>query len=217
MKTSASKKNGWVWVICFTVIEVILSVADIWSTYAVTPDLTEETNFLVSSFGFGWKALIFANVLGLIFIMILLYITFVSYNRPLIPCNSFREYHKNFKALCPKKIKQFFNAKQENRLLPFAPLKYVTVLYILFRIPIIYANIFTLFGLPRPFCFQCLFGLEHTFCNVIHFHVGQGSFFLDLRIIILLISAVAFYWFWFYREYKINKKELEKLNHNDFS
>ena len=57
----------------FSLALIVLRLADVGITYVVTPDLRWEINPLVSVAGFGWLALIIANVVGVSLVLVLLY------------------------------------------------------------------------------------------------------------------------------------------------
>ncbi|GFI55714.1 hypothetical protein IMSAG013_00765 [Clostridiales bacterium] len=200
MKTVSSQKSGWLKCIGVTFLYFVLMLGDLISTYIGTPDLSEESNFLVALFGQGWTEMVIGNFLVSIIIFLLAYYTFVRYKSPVIQCGGLREYVSVIKS-------------SKNKKLSIALAGYISVIAgIAFKVLAVGSNLISHY-IPEFYpCLFCLLKVAHTYCNAIHFHTSRGVLHIPvvgLGIIFIIIAMT--YHYWFFREYKRNKKALNRL------
>ena len=213
MKTGSSRKNGWLKCIGVTLLYFVLMLGDLISTYIGTPDLSEESNFLVALFGQGWTEMIVGNFLGVVIIFLLAYYTFVRYQSPAIQCSGLREYVSMLLFECPDKFRWVFIKSPKNKLLSLAPAGYASVIVgISFKVLAVGNNLISHY-IPELYpCLFCFLKVSHTYCNAVHFHTSRGI--LHIPVVglgVIIIVAIFTYHYWFFREYKRNKKALTRL------
>lgn len=75
-----NRKKAWILIGLYTLI----TIADCGITRYATPNLRLEANPLVALLGYGWPALILANVISLIIYSVLVYYSFGVYKTPVI-------------------------------------------------------------------------------------------------------------------------------------
>jgi len=185
----------------FATIGLVTAVADLLITYIGSPGLELEANLLVSVFGLGWTALIIANIIVYAFFLIFIYITFVKYKRTVIECDNFKQFMSIFYFDRPDKYSWlFYKFPKRKTLKIFAPMGFaVAYTFPIMRLIAITGWILLLSG--SEFCIFCRYGIPHVY--FMHMEV------IILAIIgILLITILVSYWY--SKEFKINKKTLNK-------
>lgn len=193
MKAFFSQKNGWVKLFGISLLYLILMLSDLGTTYMKSPDLSMEASPLVTILGAGWGALIIGNFIGMGVFLLFAYFPFVHYKRSVIHCKKFKEY---VSIMRPK-----------HKVVFLAPIGYTTsIIGIFLKIFAVSNNI----GF-HP-CVFCFFKIPHTYCNMITIQTTGGILFLPvIAATAAIVLAVLAYYFWFFREYKINQKALKSL------
>lgn len=132
-KNIASNRKRKFWI--FVSLLYLSTVADLGITYVGTPDLSLEGNPLVSIFNLGWTALLTANVIFLIFFTWLIYYTFLQYKRPIIQCDSYKQYISMLYYQRPDKFNWTFYRFPKNKSILPAIIGYTGAIIIpLFRV-----------------------------------------------------------------------------------
>ena len=189
----------------------MLEIADIVTTYIYTPDLSQESNSLVTLYGFGWGGLLFTQAVLLAGIVLFAYFPFVHYRRSVIQCGGFKEYVSMLYFGRPDKFRWVFIKSPKKKLLLLAPMGYtLCVCIITTKIYCVINNIAVAAGFVP--CLFCFFKIPHEYHNDIHIHTGDGLLFIPIVLIAaILIAGFSALGFWHYREYKINQKALKSL------
>ena len=174
-------------------------MADNYTTYLYTPDLTMEANPLVSLFGLSWTSLIIEDVFAVIFFSFFACFPFVYYKRTVIPCKGFNDYVS----------KAFFNRPDKNKRYAWVFFGYLAA-GISSRIYVLLEGV-----LHDNDCYPCVFcslNKPHTYCNMIVLNMGNGQLIIPFVMIttVVVLSLLSGF-FWLLKEYKINKKALDHL------
>jgi len=193
----------------FSIIALVMAAGDLGITYIGSPDLAFEANPLITVFGLGWSALIIANIIVYAFTVALLYIAFIKYKRKIVQCENFMQYMSMLYFDRPDKQKWLwykFPKGKEKMIMSFAPVGYAVA----YTFPII--RFIAIFGwvmfLAAPdFCYLCYFDLPHVFFD-------------HMEIVILAVTGIIFLfilvYYWFKKEYKINKIALEGISTGEY-
>lgn len=96
-------------------VNLVLAVADGILTYWNTPDLSLEGNFLVAGLGFGWEALLIANVAVFGFCVFTAYYSFVRYKTVVLKTKNIKEYISQMLYNRPDKFIWLFYKTPKNR------------------------------------------------------------------------------------------------------
>lgn len=212
MKTLFAKNKGWRNVFVITLLNLIFSIADIITTYIYTPDLSNEANMLVQLLGFDWARLIIVKIIELIIILLFAYHSFVYYKRPVIQCIGFNEYISMLLFDRADKFYWFFIKRPKRKGVGLASAGYaLSVMSIVASVFAVVNNIFCI--IKFRFCLLCFFNIRHTYCNLIHIHTSNGVIYIPIVLLVILVPmALAVYFSWFYKEYKINQKSFKLKN-----
>jgi len=181
----------------FTILLLTTRIGDGIATYIGTPDLSREANPLVYVFGLGWEALIIANVIGSALIVMLFYYSFVKYKSGIIQCDGFKQYISMLNYDRPDKFIWTFYKFPNKESLPvmLACIGYIlaivvpitSIILIIEWILIINNN-----ELKLPYTISIPYIPR-----------------LDLVLLNLVLIIFSSY-YWYYKEYKLNKKKLEE-------
>jgi len=129
----------------FSLSLVSLRCADVAVTYVVTPDLRWEINPLVSVAGFGWLALLAANILGVAVVVTLLYYStsMPESHQALSPGYSLREFISHYLYGDPHSFSKVYYVVPYNRIaiVHYAAYVFVRVLT-LWSLVVVVHNIF---------------------------------------------------------------------------
>ena len=174
----------------FTIILPILAIADVGLTYIGTPDLAGEANPLITVYGLGWPSLIMAQVIGYAICLFFAYNTFISHKRSVIfDGKGFRQYTSTLLYGSPDYfvLSWFMLPLKKNG---WACYGYATLMtLIIARVVVIFEWIEIIY-------------------DVRTFRIPGTQFYIGVYLIFLF-----FLYSWTYKEYRINKKELEKLDY----
>jgi hypothetical protein len=184
---SNRKKKFWI----FVFLLYLSTVADLGITYVGTPDLSLEGNPLVSIFNLGWTALLTSNVIALILCTWLIYYTFLQYKRPVIQCDSYKQYISMLYYQRPDKFNWTFYKFPKNKSIIPATIGYTGAIII----PLI-----------RIYFVTEWIGFIY-FHDFIHLFYCQNIMLwrtIVFSIIILYGIFLGYYWGWI--EYQANKK-----------
>lgn len=213
MKELFSDKKRTVSFFSVILIEIILMLADFYTTYRFTPDLQNEANPFVSILGGGWRELITVNLLGLVIPVFFAYLAFLHYTPSVVQCGSFKEYASMIYYEQPDKFNRlFYWGAAKNKSLYWAHIGYIIVAEsIILRAFVVMGNI--LASVNSYPCVFCFFKIRHTVCNMIHIHVPNGVLFIPVVLItVAILFAVILFWSWLIFEYRSNKKALKLVN-----
>jgi len=200
-----AKKSGKIRFYVFTMLGFLTAVMDLSITYIGSPDLKLEANPLIAIFGFGWPALIIANIIYMVLFTGLIYIAFIKYKRPVIECNDFKEYMSMLYFDSPDKYKWLwykFPKGKGKMIMVFAPVGYA-VAYTFPVIRLLAILGWVLFLSVPDFCFYCFFNLPHL--SFAHMEVVFFS-------LVGILSLYALVYYWFRKEYKINKQVIDGMS-----
>ncbi len=203
MKKFSSK--GFIKFIIFTALTIIASVLDNLFTYIGSPDLSLETNPIVYSLGYGWGVLIAVNVIIISIFIYLYYYSFVRFRPCVVECSNFKEYRSMLYFNRPDKfIWTLYKFPKNKRVYSYtlACTGYVaTIILPIMRLK--YVSEWIIFLTSDE--------LWRSYCDLIKnfsFNTVLGR--ID-SIFIVFFGAVFLCLFWFYKQYKINKKELKNF------
>jgi hypothetical protein len=178
-----------------------MSTADLVFTYIGSPDLSIEGNPLVYVFGLSWKSLIISSIIFLAIIVMLLYYVFFRFKRIVIQCEGFKQY-----------ISMLFYNRND---------KFIWVLYkfpknkiglsylgaslgYIFAIVIPIGKVFAIFLWVGIIKNLDIVNSYHNNFNIFMTPFGRIDVFVGG-----IISALFLWYYWFLKEYKINKNVLE--------
>jgi len=189
-------------------IYVLLTLADVILTYVATPDLVAEGNPLVTVHGFGWGALLIAQAISFIVIPYCVYLLFTPYERKVIQCKNFYQFTKQvFTGTYPNGIRWYFHHiwqswARYSRYVSFLIIVVIFVLRIVAIIEwslIIYANTVPLTG-----------WWHSPLRDIPFFNIFTYDMPLSMYVAVTAITAFIATGIWYAREYKINKRMLNK-------
>lgn len=177
----------------FSSIYFILACADITITYLSTPNLFFEANPLVAVFKFGWSALIFSNLLGLLIYIFCCYYYFQRYQTINCKAENVGEY-----------ISQIMFDRQDK------------FLWIFYRVPknwkpvkacLSYAFIWTFLFARMIALFEWY--VWHSDTPLRNTYITFKETFAYERFDIIIITAFSFILVshWFFKEYEKSEKE----------
>ena len=181
---------------------LISAAADFIITYIGTPDLKHESNPIVSVYGFGWGAMLTANLVIFVMYAVLAYYTFIRFERSVIQCGGFRQYYS---ILCFGRPGSFMRTlykmpsnKDYWRYMMACTGYIFTVLFPVFRLIAIieWIGIITNSHIAR---------IYFDFLGSLRFITPLGRFDMLLT---GALSVLVLCVYWFYREYAVNKKSI---------
>jgi hypothetical protein len=178
-----------------------MSITDLVLTYIGTPDLSIEGNPLVYQFGFGWKSLIISSLVFLAIIIMLLYYTFFRFKRIMIQCEGLKQYISMLFYNRPDKFSWALYKFPKSKIgLSYlgASLGYVLAIVI----PIV--KLFAAFLWVGIIMDLNILKFYHSYFNILMTPFGRIDAFVGG-----IILALVVWYYWFSKEYKINKKALE--------
>ena len=184
-----------------TIINLMASIADLGITYIGTPDLSREGNPLVYTFSLGWNSLIITSVIVFIVIVVLLYYAFFQFKRVVVQCEGFRQYMSMVFFNRPDKFIWTLYKFPKNKI-GWSYFAASLGLGLALVIPIghLFAIILWI-GIINDLNFVHIY---HNLFNIIITPIGRTDTLIGGVILFLFI-----YYYWFSKEYKINKKILE--------
>ena len=180
------------------ILNLILSISDLVLTYIGSPDLSDEANPLVYTLGLGWNSLIISSIIFLVAIVVLLYHAIFRFKRVVIQCEGFKQYVSMLFFDRPDKIlwALYKFPKNKNGLSYFC-----TCLGYTLAIAIPLWKLFAVFlwvGVINDFN---IVEYYHNNFNIIMTPIGRSDAAIGGLIMVLLIM-----YYWFNKEYKINKR-----------
>ena len=185
-------------IFCFLVIlNFIMSILDLALTYIGTPDLSNEANPLVYTLGLGWISLIITSIIFITVIVALLYHALFRFKRIVIQCEDFKQY---ISILFFDRPDKFFWAlykfpKNKNGLSYF-----ITGLGYALAIVIPLGKLFAVFLWIGILYDLNIVNYYHNNFNILMTPIGRTDGIIGGIVIALLII-----YYWFKKEYKINK------------
>ena len=211
MKPVSSPKSRWIKFFSIILVYVLVVIADNYTTYLYTPDLTMEVNPLVTLGGWGWKKLIIQDIVGFVIFLFFAYFAFVYYKRTVIQCSGFKEYISMLYFERPDKFAWFFIKAPKKKILYLVSSAYaLSIMFIVVRALAVLNNICCIIEY-QP-CIFCFFNMPHTYHNIICIHASTGMILVPVVVLTIIIPLALFvYYFWFFKEYKINQKALKNL------
>jgi hypothetical protein len=198
-KINQSNKKIMFWFL--VILNLIMSITDLVLTYIGTPDLSIEGNPLVYQFGLGWKSLIISSLVFLAIIVMLLYYTFFRFKRIVIQCEGLKQYISMLFYNRPDKfILALYKFPKSKTGLSYlgASLGYVLAIII----PIV--KLFAVFLWVGIIINLNIVKYYHNYFNILMTPLGRSDAFVGG-----IILALVVWYYWFSKEYKINKKALE--------
>lgn len=211
MKALTLQKSKWTNFIGIALLLLVLIIADLVTTYMCTPDLSRESNSLVTIYGYGWKELIIRDIIIFIVLLVIAYFPFVYYKRSVIQCEGFKEYVSMLFFDRPDKFKLTLIKSPKRKSLILVTLGYMlTIGFIALKVYCVINNILVKIGFVP--CIFCLFKIPHSYHNTIHFHTAKGIVYVPVIMYAVMVFIDLFtYFYWYLKEYKINKKALDNL------
>lgn len=190
----------------FTTLTLLIGFFDLFLTYLGTPDLSNEANPLAKA-GLGWVGLIVGNIVFSAACIALYFYSFFIFKAELIPCNGFKEYISMLYYDRPDKFRWIFGIghKSQKRVKKYA---LACVGYLAFAVEI--ARCRAIFEWICVLYFKDLAYRMFSYFENISFLSVLGRF--DMLLFVLIIVLLV-YVYWFYKQYRINKKALQE--HND--
>lgn len=204
-KSNFSKGLTKFWIL--TVLTLVITIADISLTFIGTPDLSKESNPLVYTAGLGWGALITANIIITILFIGLYYYSFVRFKPPIIKCNGFKEFYSIINFNQPDKFIWTLYKMPKNRIAYSYLLAcggFLTALVSILRIRAVLEWIGILTNSEFAYSYFRLI-------QNISFVTPIGRF--DM-ILFLLFPTMFACFYWYYKQYRINKNALKNKNNN---
>ena len=192
--SSTGKKKFW----CFSIVNLLLALADGVLTFIATPDLALEANPLVAVLGFGWTALFIANTIAITIYTYLVYYTFLRYKRTLYNVSGFKQYVSMLSFNRPDKFIWTIYKFPKNKAALLACAGYMCA-----------------FPLPAARLLLVLEWTAHLTNSPFFRWYSQGIRPLvplgrpDVWLAALLAILLGVYWL--YKEYKINQKALADM------
>ena len=185
----------------FVILNLIVSITDLFLTYIGTPDLSSEANPLVFVFGFGWKSLIISSIIFFVVIVTLLYYAIFRFKRIVIQCEGFKQYMSLLFFNRPDKFIWIFYKFPKNKIgLSYFGASFGYVLALLIPIVKLFAIILWM-GIINNINVVHIY---HDFFNIAMTPFGRSDAFIGGIILFLFIWI-----YWFVKEYKVNKEALE--------
>ena len=202
-KIKQSNKKTIFWFL--VIINIILSLTDIFITYIGSPNLSREGNLLVYTFGLGWSSLIISSIIFLVIIISLLYYGYFRFNRTVIHCEGLKQYISILFFERPDKFNWVFYKFPKNKI----GLSYFfTCIGYTLAIVIPIGKLLAIFLWLGVIYDLNIVNLYHNnFYNILISPFGRNDF-----IIGGIIFALFLFYHWFKKEYKINRKMLEEEN-----
>jgi uncharacterized membrane protein len=201
MKTiNKSNKKVMFWVL--VIINLIASISDLTFTFIGSPDLSREANPLVYALGLSWNALIISSIIFFVVIVILLYYNFFRLKRIVIKCDGFKQYLSMLFFNCPDKFIWTLYKFPKNKIGYYyfgACLGFVLAIII---------PVFKLFAVILWIGIIKDIEIINAFNEYFYFlltPLGSRTEF----IICSVFLGLCIWYYWFFKEYKINKKALE--------
>ena len=196
-KISQSKKYFLFWFL--VTLNLILSVADLVLTYIGSPDLSNEANPLVYTLGLGWNSLIITSIIFLVAIVVLLYHAVFRFKRVVIQCEGLRQYVSMLFFDRPDKFIWALYKFPKNKIglsYFWACLGYVLAIVIpigkLFAV-LLWVGIINNLNIVNYY---------HNNFNIMMTPIGRSDGIIGGIVIALLII-----YYWFKKEYRINKNQ----------
>ena len=194
-----SNKNIMFWF--FVILNLIMSTADLVLTYIGSPDLSIEGNPLIYVFGLSWESLIISSIIFLAIIVMLLYYTFFRFRRIVIQCEGFKQYVSMLFYNRPDKFIWILYKFPKNKIgLSYLGASLGYILAIVIPIVKLFA-VFLWIGIINNLN---IVNVYHNNFNVLMTPFGRIDVFIGG-----IILALFLWYYWFLKEYKINKKILE--------
>jgi len=195
------KQSNKIIFLLFVVLNIIMSIADIVLTYIGSPDLLIEGNPLVYVFGLGWNSLIITSIIFLIIIIVLLYYFFFRFNRVVIQCEGMKQYVSMLFYNLPDKFIWILYKFPNNKIgLSYFFVSIGCVLAIVIPIGKLFA-VFLWIGVINNLE---ILNIYHNNFNILMTPFGRSDVLIGG-----IILALFVWYYWFKREYKINKKHLK--------
>jgi hypothetical protein len=183
------------------IINFIMSISDLVFTYIGSPDLSSEANPLVYTLGLSWKSVIICSLIFLIIIVMLLFHAFFRFKRSVIQCEGLKQYISMLFFNRPDKFIWALYKFPKNKIgLSYLGTSLGYVLAIVIPIMKLIA-VFLWVGVINNFS---IVNYYHNNFNIKMTPIGRTDTLIGGIILALLI-----WYYWFYKEYKINKKALE--------
>ena len=184
------------------IINLIMSISDLVITFIGSPDLSSEANPLIYTFSLSWKSLIICSSIFLIIIVMLLYYAFFRFRRSVIQCDGFRQYISILFFNRPDKFIWALYKFPKNKIgLSYLGVSLGYVLAIV--IPIM--KLVAVFLWVEVINNYSIVNFYHSNFNIKMTPLGRTD-----TLIVGIILALLIWYYWFNKEYKINKKALEK-------
>ena len=184
------------------ILNLIMSITDLVLTYIGSSDLSIEANPLVYLLNFSWKSLIITSIIFLVVIVVLLYYAFFRFKRIVIQCEGFKQYISMLFFNRPDKFIWALYKFPKNKIgLSYLGASLGCVLAIV--IPI--GKLFVAFLWIGIINNLNIVNSYHNYFNVFVLPFGGRS---DLTIGGIILALFVWY-YWFLKEYRINKKTLE--------
>ena len=194
-----SNKNIMFWF--FVILNLIMSTADLVLTYIGSPDLSIEGNPLIYVFGLSWESLIISSIIFLAIIVMLLYYTFFRFRRIVIQCEGFKQYVSMLFYNRPDKFIWILYKFPKNKIgLSYLGASLGYILAIVIPIVKLFA-VFLWIGIINNLN---IVNVYHNNFNVLMTPFGRIDVFIGG-----IILALFLWYYWFLKEYKINKNVLE--------
>jgi hypothetical protein len=184
------------------IINIIMSISDLVITFIGSPDLSSEANPLVYTLSLSWKSLIICSLIFLVIIVMLLYYAFFRFKRCVIQCDGFKQYISMLFFNRPDKFIWALYKFPKNKIgLSYLGTSLGYVLAIVIPIMKLVA-VFLWVGVINNYS---IVNFYHSNFNIKMTPLGRTD-----TLIVGIILALLIWYYWFNKEYKINKKALEK-------
>lgn len=173
-------------------VYTVLILADGLLTYLNTPDLSREANPLVSVLGLGWGSLFLANFICFILLIVLTWYSFVRYQTVYTNTTRFTHYISQIVYNRPDKF-----------------------IWMLYKLPKNWGPVMACMG--YCFCYSLIVArlilvlewLATTFHAdlTIYNYICNTYFFGRLDVVVAILLAIILMFFWFYKEYRKQRKQ----------
>jgi hypothetical protein len=183
------------------IVNLIMSVTDLVLTYIGTPDLSIEGNPLIYVFGLGWKSLIISSIIFLVIIEMSLYYAYFCFKRIAIQCEGFKQYVSMLFYNHPDKFIWILYKFPKNK---------IGLSYFVASLGYVLGIVVPILKLVAAFLWVgiinnlSIVNLYHNYFNILMTPFGR----IDVLIGGIILALFVWY-YWFFKEYKINKKVLE--------
>ena len=191
----SSNKKFWFLVCTY----LTLTISDMILTYVDKPKLPYETYLFASVMsGLGWSTLIigwiFINTLISVVYVLLVYYSFVKYQRLIIECEGIKQYVSMLMFDRPDKFSWIwwkFPPNKATLMRAIAPIGFgIAYSLIIFQ----------------ALCVVEWIGIIYE-SRIIYWYFQNINIFPPLvSVIVMVLSFLIFYTYWFYKEYKINQQ-----------